>query len=249
MQQRQYPQHPTGVDTLYLVCHKCCKLYYDNITVLQWKITMMFFQKNLNQSVLVFKNNPRLYEYTREILEHPEFKKMNKFRIHKVISREKHLLNVTYYAVKISPLFFVDKRSVARAAMLHDFFPYQRTKNYPMGKHCKAHPRAALAHAEKFFDLNDKERNTIICHMWPVVRPFPKYREAIPVIISDKISSYIENYYERVYAWMKADAKKKAKNAKIKAKNAKSRAKNASKRAATASRKKAQKIKTKRIKT
>lgn len=35
-------------------------------------------------------------------------------------------------------------------------------------------PKSALQNAEKEFLLNDKEKDIILKHMWPVTLPFPK---------------------------------------------------------------------------
>ena len=79
----------------------------------------------------------------------------------------------------------IDEPSLARGAMLHDFHLYTRRKHDV--RHLFRHPRLALANAEAAFALNDKERNIIASHMWPLtLTKLPRSREAVLVMLADK---------------------------------------------------------------
>ena len=93
----------------------------------------------------------------------------------------------------------LDYVSATRAAMLHDLFLYDWHEKHRddefTGLHAFAHPKVALRNANKIFLLNDKEKDIILKHMWPVTIIFPKYREAYIVTFMDKYSACLETYW------------------------------------------------------
>ena len=67
--------------------------------------------------------------------------------------------------------------------MLHDLFLYDwrhsKKKLNLEGLHAFVHPKIALRNASELFLLNDKEKDIILKHMWPVTFfSLPKYRES-----------------------------------------------------------------------
>lgn len=80
--------------------------------------------------------------------------------------------------------------------MLHDLFLYDWRKKRPDGKglHAFHHPRIALENSKKIFDLNKKEEDIILKHMWPVTLAFPKYKESYIITLSDKYCALLETY-------------------------------------------------------
>lgn len=92
-----------------------------------------------------------------------------------------------------------DEVSLVRGAFLHDFYLYDWHEPYPeAGLHGFSHPAIALANAEQRYTLNDRERNVIRSHMWPLtlLTP-PRCREAAVVCVADKMSSATETLFER----------------------------------------------------
>lgn len=92
-----------------------------------------------------------------------------------------------------------DEASLVRGAFLHDFYLYDWHKPHPeAGLHGFSHPAIALANAEQRYTLNDRERNVIRSHMWPLtlLTP-PRCREAAVVCVADKMSSATETLFER----------------------------------------------------
>lgn len=79
--------------------------------------------------------------------------------------------------------------------MLHDLFLYDWRKPRPDGKklHAFHHPRTALDNASKIFDLNDKEKDIILKHMWPLTVVPPKYVESFIITLTDKYATLEEN--------------------------------------------------------
>ncbi len=92
-----------------------------------------------------------------------------------------------------------DEASLVRGAFLHDFYLYDWHEPHPeAGLHGFSHPVIALANAEQRYTLNDRERNVIRSHMWPLtlLTP-PRCREAAVVCVADKMSSATETLFER----------------------------------------------------
>ena len=67
----------------------------------------------------------------------------------------------------------VDRASLLRGALLHDYFLYDWHDPDPSHRlHGFRHPFFALARAEEDFELTSRERNIIVRHMFPLV-PVP----------------------------------------------------------------------------
>ena len=91
----------------------------------------------------------------------------------------------------------VDKRSLIRGALLHDFFLYDwhETNNVGDGLHGFVHPVTASKNAMRFFKLNMRELDIIRKHMWPLtLTKFPKYTESWLVCAADKYCSLLETF-------------------------------------------------------
>lgn len=137
------------------------------------------------------------FELIEDILFHPEFLKL-KDMIHHKSSRYDHLVSVSYHSYKIAKKYKLDYKSVARGALLHDFFlydwrEYKKNNRFSIkNNHGLNHPKVALENAIKYFDLNDKEKDIIVKHMWPKCIGMPKYKESYLVSFVDKHIATIE---------------------------------------------------------
>lgn len=133
-----------------------------------------------------------------DITSNGTVQKMKNYRQHCNTSCYEHCLHVAYYSYWISKKLGLDYVSTARAAMLHDLFLYNWRKKYRdvelPGLHAFVHPKIALKNATELFELNKKERDIIVKHMWPVTISFPKYRESYIVSLMDKYSAVRESY-------------------------------------------------------
>nr|WP_319487642.1 HD domain-containing protein [uncultured Caproiciproducens sp.] len=142
-------------------------------------------------------NNEKQYfkDCSIELLKSDDVQLMGTFIQHANISCLEHSISVAYYSYVLSRKLNlnVDCRSIIRGALLHDFFLYDWhvTKN-PRGLHGFKHPLTALENAEEHFSLNDREKDIIAKHMWPLTLIPPKYKEALVVCLSDKFCSVIE---------------------------------------------------------
>ena len=161
---------------------------------------MIYFAKDLQRSYEFFIDDPVLMEIAGDILTHPEFIGMGEFYSHKYEIRLKHLMNVAYYSVKLARLFRCDVETTVRAALLHDFYPYQRyRKDTKYIKHLKTHANESLENALNYFSLSPEVKEIILRHHWPVTKGKPKHFEAIIVITADWFAATMENFYHR--AW------------------------------------------------
>ncbi len=99
-----------------------------------------------------------------------------------------HCKMVAYYCYKICKKYNLDYVSATRAAMLHDLFLYnwRKRENGRKGLHAFTHPHTALKNASNLFELNEKERDIILKHMWPVTPKLPKYKESYIITFVDK---------------------------------------------------------------
>ena len=110
-------------------------------------------------------------------------------------TRFQHSLNVSYYHYQLCKKFGLDAESGARAGLLHDLYFYD-TKAYthskPAVRHSKHHPEQALQNAEKILVLNEKERDMIRNHMFPMTLALPHYKETFLITLVDKYCAVIE---------------------------------------------------------
>ncbi|MCF0106146.1 MAG: HD domain-containing protein [Holdemanella sp.] len=103
-----------------------------------------------------------------------------------------HSISVAYTCLKLVDEYNlkVDRRSLVRGALLHDYFLYDwhdHDKGHSL--HGFTHPATALENANRDFDLNDIEKDMIKKHMFPLTPKPPKYTEGYILCVADKICS------------------------------------------------------------
>lgn len=132
-----------------------------------------------------------------EIINNDEFQKRKMYHHHGEISVYEHSIKVMYLAYRIGKKFKnVDINSIIIGGILHDFYydDWQLcTEKRPLfKKHGFVHAHEALLNAEKYFPhlMNDKVKNIIDRHMFPLNIVPPKYIEAWIVTLADKIVSF-----------------------------------------------------------
>ena len=139
------------------------------------------------------EKNTEYYEHVRDILDHSNFKSMDGFIQHGKVSCADHSKAVSYTSYKLCKKLRLDHKSAARAGLLHDYFLYDWHKFVSFSRfHAFTHPKVSLKNAEKDFELNDRERDIIKKHMWPMTPSFPKYPESYVVTMVDKYYSTLE---------------------------------------------------------
>ncbi len=123
----------------------------------------------------------------KDLIVHKDVGSMRDFMQHGDTNTLEHCLNVSYYSYCMCKNFGLDYKAAARGGLLHDFFLYDWHvgKDYK-GLHGLKHPKIALMNAEARFELNDKERDIIKKHMWPVTIKLPRFKESFVVMLMDK---------------------------------------------------------------
>jgi uncharacterized membrane protein len=157
--------------------------YIDNTinTEIKERINMLLatVQEKIFSDIMERKPlEEEFYSAIRDIYYHDEFRKLERF-FHHNSSIYKHVRDVAYMSYRICKYLKLDYRSAARGALLHDFFLYDwRNHDEPdlarEKNHGLEHPKIALANAEKYFLLNEIEKDIIKKHMWPLTMTPPK---------------------------------------------------------------------------
>ena len=153
----------------------------------QWRLSYQRIRDNIES------RRPLESEFNlivQDVLTHPEFLRLKEFR-HHTSSIYDHALEVSFLSYRISKQLGMDYRSAARGGLLHDFFLYDwrhhDVPDLPREKfHGFEHPKIALDNAQKYFALNDIERDCILRHMWPLTLTPPRFRESFVVCMADK---------------------------------------------------------------
>ncbi|MBI9105735.1 MAG: phosphohydrolase [Spirochaetales bacterium] len=125
----------------------------------------------------------------REILIHPHFTGMKKYRHHGEVSCHAHTLRVTEHSFRLSSGRRVNVTSLIRGALLHDFYLYDWHGGCPPF-HGFRHPGWALDNAREHFGLNEIEEDIIRKHMFPLTPGLPLFTESAIVSVADKIAAW-----------------------------------------------------------
>lgn len=131
----------------------------------------------------------RILDYGQDILASPRMQMEKLFMQHGSISCFEHSVAVAYSSLRFVELLKinVDKKSLIRGALLHDYFLYDwHTPDKSHRLHGFSHSRKALANAQEDFELNEREADIIVKHMFPLNLRLPKYRESFIVMLADK---------------------------------------------------------------
>lgn len=133
-----------------------------------------------------------------DMIENNTVKQMNDFKQHYETTCFEHCLVASYYCYLLCKKFNLDYISCSRAAMVHDLFLYdwRKRQNGRKGLHAFTHPQTAYDNASKLFDLNEKEKDIIVKHMWPVTLALSKYKESYILTLVDKYCALNESYQE-----------------------------------------------------
>ena len=142
--------------------------------------------------------------HIREIKKLVELQKMlGKYIQHGKTNVYIHSRNVAYLSYIIARFcerkfkFVIDYDALIVGAMFHDFFLYDwhSIEGRPR-LHGFHHPQIASINAQKYYGINEQEKQIIETHMWPLtITKFPKSIEAKIVCVADKWCSAKETFY------------------------------------------------------
>ena len=150
---------------------------------------------DMNSNDLTIREMCRL---GRDVLENRDMQALRTFPQHGTVSRYEHCLAVCYIALRLADKWHVDvdRRSMVRGALLHDFFMYDwHDPGNLRLLHGFTHAKEALSNARKQFELNEVECDVIQKHMFPLNIALPKYWETVLVSAADKISAVLETVH------------------------------------------------------
>ena len=141
-------------------------------------------------------NNFEFQNIIKELIENETVQQMKMFRQHYETTCFEHCYMVSYYCYLICKKYNLDYVSATRAGMLHDLFLYDWRKKQDgrKGLHAFTHGRLACKNASELFNLNEKEKDMIIKHMWPVTVELPKSLEGIILAFVDKYCAMSESF-------------------------------------------------------
>ena len=124
-----------------------------------------------------------------DILKNDKFIDL-KYELHHGMNRLQHSLNVarmTFYICKK----FRNKNyaEITRAALLHDFF---KMSELGTGNMIWSHPVVACQNATEYFHIDEKQKNIILAHMFPLSKTLPISKDCVLVSLVDKIVATYE---------------------------------------------------------
>ncbi len=147
-------------------------------------------QDCFEQTLAEMKNDPRILA-------------MRAYAQHGSCNTYDHSVSVAEHAYQLSRLLHVqvDERGLARGAMLHDFYLYDiKTSGRSAWNHGRKHPEIALSNAGQYYELDEREKDMIYSHMWPLTLTHrPHYRESVLLGAADKYCAVRERCLQGVH--------------------------------------------------
>ena len=142
-----------------------------------------------------------LHELLRGTSDTPAARQMQRYVHHGRITTYQHCADVTRLCFWLNRRLKLgaNERSLVRGAFLHDLYLYdwhEPDKSHRL--HGFHHAQRALENAQKYFSLNEREKEMIYCHMWPLnLTRLPRSREAVLLCVSDKCCALRETLFAR----------------------------------------------------
>jgi len=139
------------------------------------------------------KTNNEFDNIINELITNDTVLKMKNYRQHFSTSCFDHCYCVASYCYCICKKFNLDYKSATRAGMLHDLFLYDWRERTTVHRfHAFYHGKVACKNACELFELNKKEKDMIIRHMWPVTFAIPNSIEGFILTLVDKYCAISE---------------------------------------------------------
>lgn len=135
------------------------------------------------------------FGFVKDLLDSDVVNEMRNFRHHYSTTCFQHCLNVSYYNYIVCRKLGLNSKDAARAGLLHDLFLYdwrEVEKKYGEKPHGMRHPVVALGNAKKHFEIDKREEDMIINHMWPLTIKLPRYAESYVIVMIDKYIATLE---------------------------------------------------------
>lgn len=149
-----------------------------------------------------------LFELGEDILTSEGVMPLYEFLHHRNTTLFEHVAGVSYMSLRMAmrlEQWFgveVDRRSLVRAAILHDYFLYDWHERRLHRLHGFSHALVAYHNARKLYHLNEIEADAILRHMFPLTVKPPRFIEGLIICIADKICATVENLRSYRYAML-----------------------------------------------
>jgi uncharacterized protein len=181
-------------------------LYSDTTLLLGITLSLLFFLLGMHIHFYMVRTGhipqfiarPARTEFNsmvEEILYHDEFVKLKEYNHHASHIYD-HVVRVAFLSYAVSKILRFDYIAAARGGLLHDFFLYdwreKKATDAKRSMHGKEHPHIALENAQRHFEINEREADIIVKHMYPKTRALPRYKESFVVSLMDKVTAIIE---------------------------------------------------------
>ncbi len=148
----------------------------------------------MGKAVTEYKIAKEVFALGRDIILSDEAQSMKDYVQHGSTSVFEHALSVAkfslIFAINLENVFGVkvDRRSLVRGALLHDYFLYDwhLSSDKRRGLHGFTHPAIACENAVRDFDIPPIEQDIIKHHMFPLTLIWPHTREGWLVCLADK---------------------------------------------------------------
>ncbi len=146
------------------------------------------------------ENFQAFFEIAEEIIAHPMYKTQKDFYHHDETSVFDHAVIVAFESYRAAKKLGLDPTGIVRGALLHDFFLYdwhvegKIRQSSLFKKHGFTHAAEAHANADFFFELDEKETDIILRHMFPLNIKPPVYLESWLVNIMDNYITFREYF-------------------------------------------------------
>ena len=138
----------------------------------------------------------KIWQYYSDFATNTALFPLLKIKRHRTSNSFTHVCNVTRNAIEyaIKHSLDIDYFSLIRGGFLHDYYFYDwRDNKKLLWGHGRKHPLIALQNAIRDFNINDKEKDIIKNHMWPLgLFRFPKSKEARIISYMDKKSATVD---------------------------------------------------------
>ena len=159
-------------------------------------------EKRAERTRYMYERHKKIHEllkkHASDILDSDNFNSTKQHLQHGTMTVHKHCMDVARYSLLLNNRLGLkcNKHDLIRGALLHDYFLYDwHDKEYLSQRkrlHGFWHPGIALKNAEEEYELNDRQREIIKKHMWPLSVVPPTCREAWVVTAADKYCSLME---------------------------------------------------------
>jgi uncharacterized protein len=154
------------------------------------------------KKVTEYRVAKKLFSRGQDILLDPKSQQMKNCYMHGTTTVFEHCVSVAKYSLLMAYYLErrfkikVDRDSLIRGALLHDYFLYDwHDKTIPGHNiHGFTHPGTACRNADRDFGLNKVEKDIISKHMFPLTIVPPRYRESVLVTIADKWCALCETF-------------------------------------------------------